>query len=521
MIAATYDAERGRLAYHHDSYQGGERYRVPSSTTIGTCSLTRWVERQTDTGSEWEEKVTDRYASYLVPHPGEPKTQFEVRLSLAAYVNVIAPIVDAYVDAVTGPVVRSLGQLEQYLRRLDGEEQGWAECMEECGRWAVVYGMVALLLDVPRENPASNRAEEEQMGVGLRASVVHPTAWAWVEVDDRGVSEFAFVDQPYAADDVGAATQTVNLWRYTRETWEQHEVTVQTSQPIAKACKGAMSEETLRDGGALPRPGKVPVQFAYFRRNSSPRAPSGLSLISDACDLARQVYNTLSWIEEIHRKTAFPFLAIPERAAGGQLDAGTKIQVGPSTALGYNAETGAPSWVQPSAESTRELREHAVFLVGLALRTTGLEVTAEQGSPNQSGVALKIRSRDFDARCTKFARSMGTFERGALRLAAELLGLPGEKVEVTYPKRFVLPDSAEDLARAVMFVQTFGDSLGVEGAAAVMRQALDAALALDDRQLSALVEEYRQKARALIAKADALTKPPQKPTTTQPEQVAA
>lgn len=493
MIFATYDTDRGRLAFHSDSYQGGPRYRSPSSTTIGTAVLTRYKDRLDANGrasGEYDVQETWRTMSYLVPHPGETRQAFEVRLSLAAYVNIVAPIVDAYVDAVTGPVSRDLGPLDQYLQRLDGEEQTWGEAIEEVARQAVIYGATAMLLDTPAENPATNRAEEERLGVGLRASTIPPTAWAWVELDDDGtLSEFAFVDQPLVVE---GQTQTVSLWRYTRTTWEKHALAVRSSDSIAGLRK-AIAPATCLDGGSLPRPGRVPVVFAYFRRVASSRAPAGSSLIADACDLARQVYNTLSWVEEIHRKTAFPFLAIPERAAGGQLDSGTRVQVGPDTALGYSADTGVPSWVQPSAESTRELRDHALFVVGLALRTTGLEVTADQGAPSQSGVALKIRSRDFDARCVKFARGMGKFERAALTLAAEMLGLAASP-SVTYPRRFVLPDAAEDLARATLLLQSFGDRLGVDGVAEATRQALDAALSLDDDQLAALVAEVKAKA---------------------------
>ena len=498
-ILATYDAERGRLAYYHDSYEGGSRYRAPSSTTIGTASLTRYRDRLDSEGrrtGDHDEVVTERYRSYLVPHPGETKAAFEVRLSLAAYVNVIAPIVDAYADAVAGPVTRDLGMLEQYLRRLDGDAQTWAEMVEEVSRWAVVYGMCAVVLDAPAANPAANRADEERLGVGLRASVVVPTAWAWVSVGDDGVDEFAYVDQAYTAESVGAVSQSATLWRYTRTTWERHRVTVSLSEAGAFGkVRGSLGAETVIESGKLANPGRVPVAFAYFRRTSS-RAPEGVSLVADACDLARQVYNTLSWVEEIHRKTAFPFLAIPERAAGGQLDPATKIQVGPSTALGFSSETGAPSWVQPSAESTRELRDHAVFLVALALRTTGLEVTADQSAPTQSGVALKIRSRDFDARCVKFAKSMGAFERAALEIAGRILGLDPAQASITYPRRFVLPDSAEDLARCVVLLQTFRDELGPEGFAATVRQALDAALALNDTELARLVDEVRERVAA-------------------------
>lgn len=494
VSVAGYDAKRGRYAFLRDQYWGGDCVRNPSSTTLGTARCTSWVQVSGANG-----ELTDRYAlattgtvrSYLVPHAGESSEAFRDRCDLAANFNVVQPIVDAYVDACTGTVVRDLGTLGPYLKNLNGRGQTWSQHVDEVARWAAVYGWVASVYDNPRENPAKSLAEEEALGIGLRATLVHPSALAWVAVDrDGAVEELAFVDRPYVPDDAAPARMEVNVYVYTREEWRCHKVTVSSSVVWVK-IKPKLNEKNLVERGPSPTPGRVPVVFAFFREMTESAVPQGVSLVDDAADLSRQIYNHLSWIEEIHRKTAFPFLGIPERASGGALDPQTRIQIGPENALGYNAESGAPGWIT-APDSTTPLRIHALFLVAAALRTTGLEVTASDSSPDASGEALKVRSRDFNARCTRFAGAMQAFESNALKLAATILKTSGAPT-VTYPKRFTLPDSAQDLASSLLAFNALWNDIGTEAKLKLVRAVFDSALSLSDDELSRLVEETRAK----------------------------
>lgn len=500
-MITTYDAERGRLAFAFDSFWGGDKYRTPSSPTMGRSALTQWVPRRDSEGREtgsYDERVVQTFQSYLVPHPGESVTAFRMRMSLATYVNVVQPIVDAYVDAVTAPVTREIGPTERYLQSLDGRGRTWAEHVEEVARWCAVYGMCASVIDAPKDNPSTSLADEESRGVSLRATLVHPTAFAWVVLDDEGeLEEFAFADTPYFPNETGVSL--VRFWVYTRTEWRVYETEVQTTAGFGGARAQLQDLKPVNRGNLHPAlQGRVPVVFAYFRQDTSSRAPRGIPLVGDVIDLARQIYNELSWIEEIHRKTAFPFLAVPEPSVGGELDPSTQVKLGPDQAFGYNSTTGAPQWVQPSAESTRELRDHALFLAMLALRTTGLEVTSTDNSPSASGEALKVRSRDFDSRCARFARALASFEREALMLAGQLLGVTSAPV-ITYPKRFTLPSPADDLTRAILLMQTFSSELGAEGRVATIKAAADAALSLSDEQLATIVDEVRASQIKVVA----------------------
>lgn len=316
---------------------------------------------------------------------------------------------------------------------------------------------------------------------------------------DGEVCEFAFCDAPYVSTAQSPAAYLARVYVYRRDGWTAYEVLMRTGEALAVARDRIFSAESPLPPVAFGPPllpGRVPVVFAFATEDTTSQVPLGQSSIDDACDHARQVYNTLSWIEEIHRKTAFPFLAIPEPAAGGELDPRTRVQVGPSSALGYGAGTGAPSWVQPSAESTAELRTHALFLVMLAVRLAGLEVSLDAGAGTESGVAIELRNRKFAATCKRLAKNLGAYESQVFDLARAALGRPAAKASTTWPKRFVLPSPSEDLKRIVDFITTFGADLSTEARQECIRQAAEAALRLSDEQLANLMDTVRAKAEA-------------------------
>ena len=492
----TYDRNRGRMAFYVDAYFGGEHWRNPSSTTLGVAELVTFSVNH-DT-REVTERVDSTVQSYLVPHAGERLRNFNARHSLASYVNVCSPIVDSYADSATNGIQRELGAITPFLQNVDGKGKSWESLIKEVALWSGVYGFCGLLLDVPEGEVARNRAEETASRKGLRATVIHPPAIAWIDIDGDGdIVEFAFVEEAFR--DSATANKEVTVYCYSATEWATWTVTNLSSSLGVSAQRGAIEKagnaEGVKRKGTHPF-GRVPVEFAYFKQASTSKFPSGVSLIADIADIAREVYNTLSNVGDIHRKTAFPFLAVPTKAAAGKLEPESKLQFGPDKAVGYSAENGRLEWVQPSAEQTAELRTHAVFYITLAYRCAGLDLSVDGTGGVASGLAIQLKSRGFESRCASFSANLQRFESAALTLAHGGLGLtPG--FTLNYPTRFVLPDSAEELARAILFQGTFGETLGTEGKLKVLSQALNAAISLPDATIQKLVEEVRAKWKAL------------------------
>lgn len=479
----TFDDARGWHAFLSDAYRGGWHWDNPSSPTLGTARLYGYELRRTESGREVAVEVprgTER--TYLVPWQGEQPADFRRRRHLAFYANITEPVVDAYADAVAPGVSRELGDLGPYLRDLDGEGLRWPEHVAVVARQMAIHGALAVIIEPPRANAATTREEEIAARVSVRARVVPPTAWAWMKFDDAGLAEFAYADAPVV--DETRQTQAVTIWRYTRDAWERHVVSLGSSQGVGEATLS-----TPLSTGPHAVPGRVPVVFATHRRDPLSRAPSGRSLAATPAAIGRQVYQLLSQVEDTQRR-APPFLSVPTTARGG-LEPEVDLRVGPGTALPAPEGAGSPSWVTFPPDSLTDLRTHALFLIALAYRTAGLEVQADQSAQTQSGEALRVRSRDFEARAQQFARDLQAYEQRALALVADILGVDLDTAEVTltYPKRFVLDDPAEALAKATLLLTQLGDRLGETGTTLAIRQAISAALALDDETLAKVVEQ--------------------------------
>lgn len=500
--AHVFDLSRGYSLFLADAYEGGEAWERPSSATLGTATLYGYTVTTTDDGRQQAVEVSNgTVRTYLVPWPGESKANFTRRRSLATYINLVCPIVDAYCDAIVPKVTRSLGVLEPYLANLDGDGQTWADLVSDAALAAALDGVAAVVIDTPEKNDATNRAEEQAAGVGLRAAVVPLASWAWLREDDGRVCEFAYADQATVDDTAISQRVRVWVWRSERDektgvltaTWSVYEHTLAVGVEVGSARAEIMGREPKRTG-PLPASlgGRLPVVFVYHRRVRRSRVPRGQSLAASPAAIGRQVYQLMSMIEDVQRR-APPFLSVPTESKGG-LEPETAAKVGPDQALPAPASGGVPSWVTFPAEPLADIRAHIAFLVALAYRVAGLEVQADATAQVQSGEALRVRSRDFEARAMKFAQNLQSFEKRALSLCATLLGLPDEAT-TTYPQRFVQTDPAEALASVLLLFQSgIADKLGADGAIEVVRQGVNAAVTLDAAQLNAITEELKARA---------------------------
>lgn len=498
MSGTSYDQLRAQWRFEHDSYWGGERYRYPSETNLSQARTRTVIYTEDNQVSRVEDRS---HWSYLLPHPSESDESFVMRLRIANYVNVVQPVVDAYAEATTARVKRSGGSVTRYLEDVDRQGNTWAEHVEDVAKWAAVYGWVACIADTPRHSGVLSRAAEQELGVRPYVCTIHPPAIAWTEVNGAGkLTEFAYVEEAFA-DTTGSNAQVVKLRVLRPGKWETREVAIAGGQDVstARGLGGKILEQ-----GELPSVlgDDLPVVFAYYKRDSSSKYPLGQSLIADACDAGRAIYNCLSWISEIHRHAGFPFLAIPMPVTGGQIDAPTRVQIGPTKALPFLSAAGAPNYVQPSSESPRELREHCVWLFQTALRSAGIEMAADQSSQVQSGEALRIRSRDFEARAARYARNLQRYEQRMLSFFARLAGVP-EDYTITYPQRFTLPDPSIDLTNAIRVLTEVPIEIGVDAKVRAVGQVMRSGLDMSDddavkveREVRTYFEADRDKATA-------------------------
>lgn len=483
MALTTYVNDRDRWTFLADSYWGGSRYRNPSSAKLGTA---RTYNRALLDNGQQVASVRREFRSYLLPHQNETDLDFEGRIAIAAHVPIVAPIVKAYAESVTSNVRRALPGLAGLEQDATLRGSAWSELVEEAARWFALYGLGFGVIDAPLVDAAPvTAADDAALGIRPYAILVHAPAVALCETDRDGrIVHFAYADEPYYDRD-GRGNYEVCLREFGTTLWmgapgwRRLRGQVASGADIGSVLGGFAVEA---EGPLPPRlGGELPIVPGFYDRDSSSTVPRGISLIDDAADCERLIYNSLSWATEIHRRAGFPFLAVPLKSTGGQMDNKTELTIGPGYGLPYDSSTGAPNYVQPSSESTKELREHCGWLFQIALRSAGLEVAADASAQVQSGEALRIRSRDFESRAKRFASSMRAWELRMLRLAALYAGVADKEIDVTYPVRFTLPDPTADLERALKMLGAPIETGPTAKRLAAM-QVVDAALVLNDSQ---------------------------------------
>jgi hypothetical protein len=149
----AFDLDRPHALFIADAYEGGRAWDVPSAPVLGTATL---YGHRVITATEGEsagrqvvvEETRGDVRTYLVPWPGETERDFDRRRRLAVYVNVIEPIVDAYVDAIVPRVTRSLGDAAPMLANLDGDGQAWPEFGK-----TISQTQVGILMERGRDRP--------------------------------------------------------------------------------------------------------------------------------------------------------------------------------------------------------------------------------------------------------------------------------------------------------------------------------------------------------------------------------
>jgi hypothetical protein len=489
-ITAHYSLIRDELQFYLASYQGGRNYRNPPASTLATAKI---YSTQYDTDSKESYQTVKRsYTSYLIAHPAEKEAEFEARTQFAAPVSICAPIVDAYANSVTANVKREYGKLAPFTGDVDFDGTPLDEQMENFARDFCIFGFSYAVLDTDNVTP--------------KVFHVPPTNVAWVTTDDFGrIEEFAWINDAVYSWDVAPTAQRLIVRCVNKDGWSIREGTVDLGGNATIADQKHLFA-TIQQTPLQPElEGELPVVVGYYERDTSITTPLGLSLIADTAHIARQIYNTLSWCSNIHQKTMIPILVMPVKRTGGQLPPNLAKEVGTDRALVTDSEAGNPGFISPSTEPSKELREHCIFLAQWAFKLQGLTLAADTSTQIQSGASLRTQAREFESKAKKFANKMQRFEMRVLHLFSKLAGInPADsEVQITYPKRFTLPDMSENIANAlsVIGVSASGIDIGLDSKIEAVKQLLSSAFTLSDDALEILMKDVR--ASMIASEADA------------------
>lgn len=460
---SIYDSYRERSLFLYSSMIGGDAYKNPPQSPLSTAQV--YEVRVNSSGSIYD-TLAGTCNSYLVPHQSEKLRDFKNRHAVSSYINIVEPIVKAYSDAVTSNVRRDLGTINSFIKEVDYHEQDWSGFVESQARFTALYGFMFTVVDTD--------------GVQPKAIQVHPHQVAFADVGPTGkLTSFAYCTDTFIAS---AGTQVVTIRLYNQDGWYD----LQGKINISEGINSQRDKLEIVNQGPLPlSTGELPILVSYYSKDTTNRYPYGYSLVDDTADHAREIYNLSSLLYDINRKAMFPQLTMPIHSERGSLSTQTKLEVGTGRVLTYNSDGGSPSFISPSTEPTRELREHIKEKIVLAFRLKSLDVGIDQSVQESSGIQLRIKRADFESRAKSFANNMLSYELKLARLFAVMGGVSETGISIEYPKSFTLPDVSEQIANALSVIgmdkAEIGPTARVEATMKVLTSALGLSDALSDK----------------------------------------
>ncbi|MDX8383714.1 MAG: phage portal protein [Ghiorsea sp.] len=392
------EENKGRYKYFRHSYEGGAEYRE---------------------------------GRYLIQHENERKSSYDRRVKQSMFVNLCAPVVDAYTAHLFRQKAKrkyeALGEVpwfSDFLENTDYDGRDYPRLMREIARQAGVLGHVGVIVDMPQSEGIESMQQQMDAGIHPYVSVYSPeNIINWKHTRINGVPSLEWVclkEESFLKD-----TEVFKVWFAGR--WEEYHV--------PENGKGFLAAE-----GTHPMP-KPP--FVLFKNRDSAERMGGVSDIRDIADINKRIYYYDSDALEIIERTAFPFLEVPTDPMNTS-DEGD-IVVGTSNVLERDIADGVGHrFIEPNHSSlTRimEWRSRAIADIAFIAKTGAVEV---QGSRVESGISLEIRFQQLNALLSDKASNMEYGEKQILSLVAAWAGVVFDGA-IEYPTKFGLRDLSSDL----------------------------------------------------------------------------
>ncbi len=405
-----------------------------------------------------------RDGGYLVQHPRESNEKYQMRKTLAHYLNYTKPCVDAHVSPIFKTMAvrdykgAASGAWEIFAKDVDFLGTSIDKLMKKAAYVAKLNGVAYIVMDRAEEIKINSLADVEANRNNLPyAFVVDASSVVEVKLDKFGrITKFVF-SEPDPDNKYEPAKRTL-----TADGWE------------LKTSKG--ETRGTWDLGCVP----VARLFSKEHRSNDAFPPSEFESIART-NLA--IYNMSSWLSDILVNQTFSVLTYPSNDEEA-------IEIGTNNALSYPADsTHAPSFIAPSSEPANILisqisaLQQEIYRMAVVVNVTGVR-------SQQSGEA---KAWDYEATnqiLSDFADMVEGAEKQVARLFAVWVGADLE-YKVSYPSDFKISEVEQELANAeVAKGLNFGDEFNMQ----VFKRVLTAYLPeLPDDEFDKIVKAYEQK----------------------------
>ena len=390
---SLYSRKRDRWKFLLDAYLGGEDYRQ---------------------------------GAYLTRYQLESDAEYAQRLRNTPYDNQPRSLISLYVSFLfREEPERSFGMLENditikdILEDADLEGRSMDAFMKEASIWASVFGHCWIVVSKPNVG-AQTRAEELALGVRPYLSLLTPlvvTDWRW-ERQPNGSFELSYIKY---IEEINDTMNVVKEW--TKEV-------ITTTTVNLKDKKATDYYEEPNELGRLP--------FVCLYAERGPVRGLGMSLIEDAADQARAIYNELSEVESSIRLDSHPSLVCTADT---------------------NVGTGAGALIHMPENLDPQLKPYVLEFSGATVdsiyksieeRKKMIDTMASVGSirvaetREMSGIAMETEMTLLNARLCSIADNIELAEEQIWQEVCKYIGAQWDG-EICYPDNFAMHNTSNEL----------------------------------------------------------------------------
>lgn len=454
-----YDEERVWHKFLLDAYSGGGGFTGKVKPTDsdcvgwgadaygGSCS-TVGTGTTTATTTTWGCSTTPllKYETYLDPFPREDAAKFTRRRDVAHYVNYTQPIADlfsGYLGSVRptreGADEKTAPRLAQWAQDCNGQGMSWDElCETVVVPRAVRLGWCPVMFDAdaaPADIAVTSRAQEQQLGLKVRAIPLFPINLLKWETDDSGSLLWVKVQLNYCEqpDPLGEEIYWSKFIVWKRDTVSAYRVDEGSS-----AAPVALFEDVPHKFGAVP--------IVVFRANAAPDDPvRGTSMVGSVAVENRRHFNLVSELDEHLRGTVFALLQVPippgaEPPPDGQLVGGNGSAVPIPSDSSQSYQFIAPP---QSVADTYERRIEASVREMYRIVQAPFDQDAGVAS---SGIAHAYKFESTNKRLVRVGKGFAHADQTALQLVGRALGMDNIKaIRTSAPQGYLVDDISVDL----------------------------------------------------------------------------
>lgn len=380
-------------------------------------------------------------SGYLFKYPKESKKSFEVREKRSVYFNQLSPLVDMlsgllFMNLPVRSGVEDLSslveevspgkKLNEFMRFLSGQS-----FLYTCG----------ILVDFPFFDKEQVKTKQDEIGQRLEPYVVfyYPQNIRDFSFNpDDGKLDWVLLDDSYVdhGDPFLVQTKVERLTLWDRESYRVF------------ARREGEKSIVLETEGTHPL-GFVPFRFVSWRNEADQFVTE--TVCEDIAIISRQIYNSMSYLDEMLASGTFKMLAYPSKD-GSVPDTLASGGVGPLGVLPFDmTSSNRPEFIGATLSDIGPFIQAMELYMAEILKKVGLS-TDETKEFVKSGAAKKVDFQKMRALLVAGAQAMGKAEEWIFKTAASWKRLSEEKrkkIKVEYTSTFDIEDLTEEVSMLV------------------------------------------------------------------------